>query len=164
MVIINLFSIRDRKYEIGVLTAIGMKKYKVATQFCIELFVITFAALIVGSSIGAATSVPITNSLLKTINSTSTTQEISQGNEEDFSENFKPGGNMQTPPNMDGMFQNKGFGARAQNYIASVTTATDITVILQMVLVGMGLTLISALSAVTFIMRYEPLKILSNRD
>ncbi|MCQ2440755.1 MAG: ABC transporter permease, partial [Clostridia bacterium] len=69
LIIINLFSIRNRKYEIGVLTAIGMKKYKVALQFVIELFAVTFACLIVGSTIGAVVSVPVTNSLLVTINS-----------------------------------------------------------------------------------------------
>lgn len=161
LIIINLFSIRDRKYEIGVLTAIGMKKHKVATQFVIELFIITFAALIIGSGIGAATSVPITNTLLKSINGTSTVQEMPTQNNSDIE---MTGGEMQTPPDMANDKGARNFGFRAQNYIASVTSATDVTVILQMMLVGMGLTLVSALSAVTFIMRYEPLKILSNRD
>ena len=63
---------------------------------------------------------------------------------------------------MGGRFQ--GFMQNTNNYIASVTSATDLTVIGQMILVGLGLTLISALSAVLFVMRYEPLKILSNRE
>lgn len=33
LVVLNMINIRERKYEIGVLTAIGMKKSKVAVQF-----------------------------------------------------------------------------------------------------------------------------------
>ena len=185
LIIINLFSIRDRKYEIGVLTAIGMKKRKVATQFVIELFCITFSALIIGSSIGAVTSVPITNGLLTTINSASAeadAEDLSsdfeipnseEGTNNGGAPNFGPG---QMPdfengmPDMskggDNKFEGgfKGFMQNTNNYIASVTSATDLTVVGQMILVGLGLTLVSALSAVMFVMRYEPLKILSNRE
>ncbi len=174
LVIINLFSIRDRKYEIGVLTAIGMKKHKVAMQFIIELFCITFTALIIGSGIGAVSSVPVTNSLLTTINSKDTAV-VEQGEMSSMPENFEPGNmpsdrgemgeNGMTPPTDRGEFSGfRGFMDNTNNYIASVSSATDLTVIGQMILVGLGLTLISALSAVLFVMRYEPLKILSNRE
>ncbi len=178
LIIINLFSIRDRKYEIGVLTAIGMKKRKVATQFVIELFCITFTALIIGSGIGAAAAVPVTNGLLTTINSTAEATE--NGSDiTNIPENQNPPENPQdfsgeAPPEMpQGDMENnrgdmgerfKGFMRRTNNYIASVSSATDLHVIGQMILVGLGLTLISALSAVLFVMRYEPLKILSNRE
>ncbi len=168
LVIINIFSIRNRKYEIGVLTAIGMKKYKVAVQFIIELFVVTFAALIVGSTAGAAVSVPVTNKLLQTVNESKT-----QSTEDEKSVNaeMKPeenaDNNMQNtePPKMkpDG----KGFGnlrGRAKNYVAKVNSAANLTVVLKMIIIGMALTVISGMSAMIFIMRYEPLKILSNRD
>lgn len=171
LIIINLFSIRNRKYEIGVLTAIGMKKRKVAAQFVIELFIVTFAAIIIGSGIGAVSSVPVTNSLLKTVNQSETAENDMQSME-------KPDGNNEapTPPEMQNgnsdntkkgggfMGQMERMGGRVNNYVASVKSATDVTVILEMILIGLGLTLISSLAAVTFVMRYEPLKILSNRD
>ena len=173
LVIINLFSIRNRKYEIGVLTAIGMKKYKVAMQFVIELFVVTFAALIIGSAIGSITSVPVTNSLLVTIN---TEEQAETGTETaqlpggfnptgDGNQSGGPGG--MTPPGGFGESFKKAmgdFGGNVNSYIANINSATDMNVILQMILVGMGLTLISSAAAVTFVMRYEPLKILNNRD
>ena len=179
LVIINLFSIRNRKYEIGVLTAIGMKKWKVATQFVVELFVVTFAALIIGSAIGSVTSVPVTNNLLVTINSeekaeTQTADTADSSYKPDSADSSKSGtGDNMTPPdgmtppggfggNFKQMFGN--FGGNMNNYIASITSATDMTVILEMILVGMGLTLISSAAAVAFVMRYEPLKILNNRD
>ncbi len=163
LIIINLFSIRNRKYEIGVLTAIGMKKYKVATQFVIELFVVTFAALIIGSSIGAVSSVPVTNKLLKSINS-SKTQEIA---ETDFENQPQmPNGNLESGKQNERPEQPSfdNFGGKTKSYIASVNSATNLTVILEMIVVGIGLTLISSLAAMLFVMRYEPLKILNNRD
>ncbi|MBO4432509.1 MAG: ABC transporter permease [Clostridia bacterium] len=171
LIIINLFSIRNRKYEIGVLTAIGMKKWKVATQFVVELFVVTFAALIIGSAVGSVTSVPVTNNLLVTINSeetaeTETAEEADNSSEKGGkSDNGAPGG-MTPPGGFGGDFKQMmgRFGGNVNNYIASITSATDINVIFEMILVGMGLTLISSAAAVTFVMRYEPLKILNNRD
>ena len=171
LVIINLFSIRNRKYEIGVLTAIGMKKWKVATQFVVELFVVTFAALIIGSAVGSVASVPVTNSLLVTINSEEATET---GDAQQFGDFPSPGGNM--PGGSSGKMTSPGgfgenfknmmgdFSGNVNNYIANISSATDMTVILEMILVGMGLTLISSAAAVTFVMRYEPLKILNNRD
>ena len=166
LVIINLFSIRNRKYEIGVLTAIGMKKWKVATQFVVELFIVTFAALIIGSAVGSVASVPVTNSLLVTIN----TEEKSDAEEPQQSEDFpSPNGDFgkMTPPGgFSGDFKKMmgDFGGNVNNYIVNITSATDMSVIFEMILVGMGLTLISSAAAVTFVMRYEPLKILNNRD
>ena len=64
LVVLNIFNVRERKYEIGVLTAIGMKKAKVATQFLVESFVVTIIALVIGAGIGAVSSVPVTNTLL----------------------------------------------------------------------------------------------------
>ncbi len=64
LAVLNIFNIRERKYEIGVLAAIGMKKWKIATQYVTELLCVTFMAIILGAGIGAAGSVPITNALL----------------------------------------------------------------------------------------------------
>ena len=65
LVVLNIFSVRERKYEIGVLTAMGMKKSKVALQFITEIFAVTMVAVIIGAAVGAITSVPVTNALLE---------------------------------------------------------------------------------------------------
>lgn len=59
LIVLNIFNVRERKYEIGVLTAMGMKKSKVALQFLTEIFVVTLAAVIIGAGIGAVSSVVI---------------------------------------------------------------------------------------------------------
>lgn len=65
LVVLNIFNVRERKYEVGVLTAIGMKKFKVSLQFIFETLVVTFVFVVIGGCIGAVSSVPVTNSLLE---------------------------------------------------------------------------------------------------
>lgn len=179
LIVINIFNIRERKYEIGVLTAIGMKKWKVASQFVTELFVVTLAAIIVGAGIGAAVSVPVTNALLSA--QISSNQQTQQNVTEGFGRDTEAFGGgmtgMPTKPDGDSgeapeIPENAGgFGGfmgnikdSAANYISEVSYSTDLVVILQLLGVGILLTLVSSLAAMLFIMRYEPLKILTNRD
>lgn len=155
LVVLNIFNIRDRKYEIGVLTAIGMKKGKVVLQFITELFIVTFLAIIIGAGIGTAASVPTTNALLASQITSQQQQRTSQQN------NF---GRM---PQMTSNTPSSGgsFGAFSNtNYISQVSSATDLNVILQLIGIGILLTMAASCSAVTFVLRYEPLKILTNRD
>lgn len=157
LVVLNIFNLRERKYEIGVLTAIGMKKGKVALQFISELFIVTFVAIIIGAGIGAATSVPVTNALLQQqIESSSSTTDT-------LNNNFglkDSGGTFVKSDKMD----RGSFNMQPIDYVDSVSGATNLTVILEMILVGIILTILSGLAAMVTIMRYEPLKILSNRS
>ena len=166
LVVLNIFNVRERKYEIGVLTAMGMKKRKVANQFVCEILVITMIAVIIGAIVGAVSSVSVTNALLES-------QAQSQSDAEQRIEgNFGRPGNIPNMPNSDSMpnlpsNENGGFDKmfdRAENYITEVDSAMDLTVVLQMLLIGLGLTLIASGSSVLFVMRYDPLKILANRD
>lgn len=72
--IINAVNIRERKYEIGVLRTIGMKKSKVSLQFISELAIVAVVFLLLGAGIGALISVPVSNSLLQNEITSSQTQ------------------------------------------------------------------------------------------
>lgn len=85
----HIFNIRERKYEIGVLTAIGMRKSRVALQFLTELFTVTFVFLLLGTAIGGAASVPVTNALLAS--QIFQAQETQQSNQQ---QNFGRPGDM----------------------------------------------------------------------
>ena len=164
LVVFNLFHIRERKYEIGVLTAIGMKKYKVAVQFVLELFMVTFLGVILGTAIGGMISVPTTNQLLvDQVASQQTQQQNVQQNfgrqGADQAETEQDEG-IQAPANME----NGGMPGEKTNYLSEITSATDMTVVLQLIGIGLLLTLVSSGVSVAFIMRYEPLKILSDRS
>ena len=181
LVVLNIFNVRERKYEVGVLTAMGMKKWKVAAQFVCEILVVTMIAVIIGAGIGAVSSVPVTNALLaeqvESQSSQQTQAEENFGRPGDFS--GMPGmpgmgGNM--PGNMGGNIPempqevegDKNFFENAMgdaaDYITEVNAAMNLTVVLQMLCVGLLLTLIASMASVLFIMRYDPLKILANRD
>ena len=177
LVVLNIFNVRERKYEVGVLTAMGMKKWKVAAQFMCEILVITMIAVILGAGIGAVSSVPVTNALLEgqveSQNSQQSQMEENFGRPGNFGGGF-PGGNMGGMPGEmpsdrpDDIGGGKNpFGDMfdsAANYITEVDSAMNLTVVFKMIGVGLLLTLVASAASVLFIMRYDPLKILANRD
>lgn len=182
LVVLNIFNVRERKYEVGVLTAMGMKKWKVATQFICEILVVTMIAVIVGAGIGAVSSVPVTNALLagqvESQNNQQTQMDNNFGRPGNMGGGRGQGGGMQQMPDagMGGEttkipddasgkknpFENMLGGA--SDYITEVNSAMNLTVVFQMLGVGLLLTLVASLASVLFIMRYDPLKILANRD
>lgn len=167
LIVLNIFNIRERKYEVGVMTAIGMKKGKVAAQFVIELFIVTIVAMVVGTAVGAVSSSPIADKLMEAqINSQQTQTEQRM-------ENFgKPDSMQGTPPSegggtiagggKGGMFAQ--FGGQVANYVSEINAATDLVVVAQLLGIGILLTILSSCVAVVFILRYEPFKILANRS
>ncbi len=178
LVVLNIFNVRERKYEVGVLTAMGMKKWKVATQFMCEILVVTMIAVVIGAVVGAVSSVPVTNALLAGQIESQNSQQMQM--DENFGRpgNFgggmpgMPGGDMgggMSPEMPDDFGGGKGnpfenmFGDAA-DYITEVNSAMNLTVVFQMLGVGLLLTLVASLVSVLFIMRYDPLKILANRD
>jgi putative ABC transport system permease protein len=161
LVVFNIFNIRERKYEVGVLRTIGMKKGKVVTQFISELFIVTFLAIAIGSAVGAAASVPTANALLASQISAQQTQQ------QTVSDNFggPRGGNNAIQRRAAQGGANNFFGRSANiSYIDKINAVMNAQVLLQILLIGILLTLISSSVSVIFITRYEPLKILSNRS
>lgn len=150
LVVLNIYHIRERKYEIGVLAAIGMNKRRIALQFVCEIFVVTLLAIMLGCGIGAAGSVPLTNTLLKT-------QAVQTADQDTgFSKN---GG-----PQMELLDRGKDTVRQNVSYIEEISSAANGRVLLELGGIAILLTLLSSGIAVLHILRYEPLKILSNRE
>ena len=63
MILLSVIAIRERKYEIGVLRAMGLKKQKVALCLWIETIAITFVCFIAGIFAGTALANPVSNAL-----------------------------------------------------------------------------------------------------
>lgn len=176
LIVLNIFNVRERKYEVGVLTAMGMKKWKVATQFVCEILVVTMIAVMIGAGIGAVSAVPVTNALLanqiESQDAQQTQMDENFGRPGNFGGNFGGGMGGNMPSGMPEMPSDMGGGKNpfenmfdnATQYIAEVDSAMNLTVVLQMLGVGLLLTLMASGASVLFIMRYDPLKILANRD
>lgn len=161
LLVINMINIRERKYEIGVLRTIGMKKIHVSLQFICELIIVCFVSLLLGAGIGATISVPVSNNLLK--------NEISASQNEtnDIRENFGKGGST-TSGNMGTMgqnFGNNGFkGIATVQAFDSIDAVVDFKVLVELLAIGLALTLISSLSAMVSIQKFSPLTILKERS
>ena len=163
LIVINVFNIRERKYEVGVLTAMGIKKGKVAMQFVTELLCVTLIAIAIGAGVGAAVSVPVSNNLLTVQIEQIQSQEANQ--ETNFGR--APGGMAVGSQSIQGgrnsmidIFS----GNRADvNYLDQINATVNFSILGQLIGIGIILTLISSFAAVVFVMRYEPLKILANR-
>lgn len=151
LVVLNIFNIRERKYEVGVLTAIGMKKGKVALQFIAEIFMVTFVFILLGTGIGAAISVPASNELLGT--------QVTQTEEA-------------APVPVPGSGGGGGVGrltsaepvSAAKDYVDQVNAAVDGVVLAELMGIGFLLGLVSSAAGIVFILRYEPLQILAERS
>lgn len=196
LVVLTIFNIRERKYEIGVLTAIGVNKIKVATQYAVELLAVTLIGLAVGVGAGAAASMPVSNALLSSQveaqsaqiaqqrdqfgrdmqsgpgqrpDADDATDGTSGGTNPDDASNDATGGNGGDAT--DGAMGNgrqpdsmrDGFG-NASQVIAKINATVDWATLGWMLLIGLGLTLLAALVAAVFVMRYEPLQILADRS
>lgn len=152
LLVINMINIRERKYEIGVLRTIGMKKYKVCLQFIFELFIVSFISLILGAIAGASMSVSVSNSLLQ--NEITSSLNESSNIRENFGKDTEKGG-----------FGNNGFkGVATVQAFDSIDATVNLKVLAQLLGIGLLLTLISSVSAVSSIVKFSPLTILKERS
>ena len=155
LVIINMINIRERKYEIGVLRAIGMSKLKVTLQLISEIFIVSMISLVIGTTIGTLLSQPTANMMLK--------NEIESYTEEasNIQNNFG-NGNFDRPSigNMNNPIKEM---TSKTDYIDSLKVSIDIITVLELMLVSISLTIISGFVSVSFVNKYEPNKILQNR-
>ena len=157
--IINLINVRERKYEIGVLRTIGMKKSSVISQFVSELLIVSIISLLLGGFIGSMLSVPTANKLLE--------QEIqsSEQAQANINEHFGRGMNgdggntkQERPNNMPTT------GVSKIEKVTSIDAAVDIKVLSELIGIGVLLTLVSSLAACISISRFSPLTILKERS
>ncbi|MBQ3265851.1 MAG: ABC transporter permease [Ruminococcus sp.] len=152
LIVISVISIRDRKYEIGALAAMGLKKMKLSMLFMIEVLAVTLIAILIGATIGSVASVPVTNYLLQ-----SQVEQQEMEDQASIQQPQMPGGGSQERPE-DGEVIGK------VNYLTQVGFSVDFMVILKMLLIGIGLSVVSGFTSILFILRYDPKQILASRD
>ncbi len=145
LLFITSMAIRERKYEIGVLRAMGMKKAKVAAMLVAETVMITVLCLGVGLGIGSAVSQPVADSLIA-------------GQVESIENQQSQNGSM------NGSVSIGGPEEPDVEPLKEIDVSLTSEAALQIVLIALVLALLSSATGVVFITKYEPMKILSERN
>ncbi|MBD3107380.1 ABC transporter permease [Bacillus sp. AGMB 02131] len=148
--LIVMMGIRERKYEMGVLLALGEKKWKLIGQFVVEILLVAILAIGIASISGNVVANAISDQLL--------TQETAISESSSRPESF--GGPM-------GGDMGKMLG-QPSNTVAETTTEFDVSVTAKDIglLSGIGLliTFIAALIPSLSVLRLQPKTILSRQD
>jgi putative ABC transport system permease protein len=155
LLLLSTIAIRERKYEIGVLRAMGMKKSRVAAGLLSEVVMITLACLIIGMGSGVITAQWVSDILLD--------NQIKQI-EENNSNNavFGPGGPVRVGNAAMGM-RIGAPGESPAEALKEMDVSLNLFAVLQIIMVALGLAVISSVMGIMHITKYEPIKILSDR-
>ena len=143
LILLSSIVIRERKYEIGVLRAMGMKKVKVALGLWFEMIIITAFCLIIGIFAGSLAVQPISNRLL--VQQAENAQNIQES-----------------------LFVGRDLGSLSRvvndDPITEINILLGINTILQLMLISLLLASVAAFAAISRITKYEPIKILMERN
>lgn len=143
LILLSTLAIRERKYEIGVLRAMGMKKGKVALGLLSEMLVITALCLVLGLGVGSVVSQPVANSMLS--------------NQIELAENNQSNGGMIIATPIGGNTED-------ESPLSELEVNLNINAVIQIILISLALAGISSIVGILYITKYEPMKILSERN
>jgi len=145
LILLSTIAVRERKYEIGVLRAMGMKKSRVALGLWFEMIAITCVCLCLGLLVGSLVAQPISNMLLA--------------------------GQVEAAKAMGGLPGGAIASADSSSLLAgSLSTleeldvALSINTILEIIAIALSLASVAGLAAISKITKYEPIKILMERS
>lgn len=157
LVFVNLLILKERKYEIGVLRALGQSKAKIITSILTEISVVALSAMLIGTLIGVGLSQPVSDSLMNKMATTETSETTSNmqgangpGGDQpsDSATNNKPDGAM-----------NK-MGQNVTNTVTELNTVINLKELVYVIGINVILIFTSSITAISFIVKYQPSKIL----
>ncbi|MGN0563325.1 MAG: ABC transporter permease [Candidatus Heritagella sp.] len=154
LIVVHVFSIRERKYEIGVLMSLGMRRSRICLQFVAETAILSVLCVAVGTAAGSLVSVPVTNALLQA------QVDSQQAQEDALSENLGRRDKM----DFDWLPELPGETSEEIEEVTQVSVAADWTVVLQLLGISVLLTIAASAVGLICVARFEPLEILANRD
>lgn len=152
LILLSTIAIRERKYEIGVLRAMGMKKGKVALGLLTEMIVITAICLAVGLGAGMIASQPVSDILLEQ------QVEAAQSNN-NMNGNF---GNVTS----GGMIYNARMGGNPGSNVEALKemeVGMTVATIIEIILISLLLAVTASVVGIVNVTRYEPMRILTER-
>lgn len=161
LTLIIMLSIRERKYEIGVLLSLGESRVKVISQFFVEIFVCMIFALGIAAASGNVVGNAVGNQLL----SQQTTSQNADGQEANTAGNGGPnqGNQGQAPGGGNGGPSGGQMGSNPftqSKEIQELNISMQPTEILSLAGIGLGISLFSIVLSSAGILRLNPKKIL----
>ncbi|AQT83490.1 hypothetical protein B1222_02040 [Paenibacillus larvae subsp. pulvifaciens] len=148
LILLSSIAIRERKYEIGVLRAIGMKKRKVALGLWTEMIVITCICLVIGIGVGASITQPVTNSLL-----------AGQIENAKAADNSAAQGKAVVVAGTGGNSLNNSI-----KLLEELNVSLEMDTLMEIIGISLLLASIAGITAISRITKYEPIKILMERN
>lgn len=147
MVLLMTITTRERKLEVGILRSLGVKRGRIALQFITETLIIVSFALVIGIMAGKTVSQKTADYLLQ--------KEVTAQKEADEENN----------DNLTNiMIMNDTSTDNAQvEAIDKIETRVEIKEILYLILIALFISSCGSVVSSFWIMKYEPMKILSNR-
>ncbi|WP_226683609.1 ABC transporter permease [Sutcliffiella horikoshii] len=149
--LIVMMTIRERKYEMGVLLAIGEKRKKLVGQFLVEILMVAVLAMGLSLVTGSYVAEAVGNQLLE--------QELTASEESNEPQSFTNRRGMMGAMGPGGMTQNQ--DVQTMEELAIGVTAENI---IMMVGIGLLVILVSTLVPALSVLRMNPKAILTNQD
>ncbi|TDL31953.1 ABC transporter permease [Jeotgalibacillus sp. S-D1] len=149
--LIVMMTIRERKYEMGVLLAIGEKRIKLVGQFIVEILIVAVLAMGLSLITGNYVADAVGNQLLE--------QELTATEESDEPQSFAKRRGMMGGMEAGGNIQNQDVQT-----IEEISIGVTAANIILMVGIGLLCIIVSTLVPVLSILRMNPKTILTNQD
>jgi len=144
IILLSSMAVRERKYEIGVLRAMGMKKSKVALGLWSEILIITALCLCLGLAVGTIIAQPVGDLLLAgQVEAAQTTQSV-PGAPINLS---NPGGSL----------------SDSLPTLEHIDISLGLITILEIIGISILIASVAGLVSISKITKYEPIKILMER-
>jgi putative ABC transport system permease protein len=149
LALISYMAVRERKYEVGVLRAMGMERGKVAFGIITESVMIAAICLAIGLGIGSWVAQPIADGILE---GRVAEADAAAGDSPMAGRALFAGGQAQI-----------GDGTEGYSPVSEIQLALSAEVLIQIILITLGLAALTGIIGVVIITQYEPLKILRER-
>lgn len=144
IVLLSVLLVRERKYEIGVLRAMGLEKKRVAYGFIMESLLVLILCFCIGVSIGTVAAQPVANIILE--------DQIQIAKESQFVAVGNYGEGVMTDESNQTIEYSELNNIEITNSVQSMALTISLAVVLGFISSAVGL---------IYIMRYEPLKLLT---
>ena len=146
--LLSSIAIRERKYEIGVLRAMGMQKLKVIAGLWTETLAITIICLMIGLGVGTLVAQPVSNVMLD--------QQIAAAEQASKNNSGMSGSGM--------MSSSSGNTGQDTEPLKDLNVSLQWVTILEIIGIALVLSSLSGVIATRKITKYEPIKILMERN